>query len=242
MRRVTVRVEDGDWHFRAERTDGRVLFELEYAEDGTQSAPPMPAAVGPGPAPTPAPSLAALVNDEEYERSLDEVIKALGKNMPPGPPLTRVVEIGGFVGAMTKRLHRMTEGDRAEPVYMVDPFLGRSAEEANAGQQMLALNVASISPRTIPGSAREAADQMSPMNVDLLCISAHLGATSLSSLVSDWMRHLSAAGIIIGRFHRGSARAEAAVKELDDLFMEYSLEVTPLTDQWFMATRAEAKA
>lgn len=237
MRRMTVRVQEGDWLVRAEKPDGQMLFEVEFSEDGTTPAP----AVAASPEPASPPTLPAIAHDEEYERELDAAIKAFGKNMPQGPALSRVVEIGGFMGEMTKRLHRLTEGDRAEPVYMVDPFLGRTDNEAVA-RPLLALNVASISPRTIPGSASEAAGQMAPMNVDLLCVSAQLSTCSLASLADDWLRHLSQAGIVLGRFPKAPVTGDMAVKELGDLFTRQSLEVTRLTDEWFMATRTEVKA
>jgi hypothetical protein len=244
MRRVTVRVhQDGDWLFRAERDNGQMLFEVEFAEDGGTATAPASPEPSPLPSPESQPSLAALLDDERYQRDLDDAIKAFGKNMPQGPPFTRVLEIGGFLGEMTKRLHRITDGERSEPVYMVDPFMPRRDEFAAVCtpenlpnlRQLLAQNIEGISPRMVSGSEQSAADSLAPMGIDLLCISAGTGVAELLVILENWLPHLSASGVLLSRIPTDGDGA-SLVLSLSNM----GLNAKPIGIDWFIATRKEA--
>ena len=233
MRRVTVRVhQDGDWLFRAERTDGQVLFELECCDDGAV-APPAEAPASPPPSPSPSP-VNELLDQEEKE--FDEVLRAFGRAMPQGPSISRVVEIGAgnLVGKMTTRLHRFTEGDRSEPIYLVDPFIGVVPEFVHEMKALLRSNVAAIAPRYCEGTAAEVASHMQPMNADVLCVSAELDPEAFENILIDWLQHLSPSGMLLSRLPTATS-----LEHVCCVMEAVALEVADLGHGWFLATRKE---
>lgn len=198
MRRVTVRVaEDGDWQFRAERADGRLIFELQSVDDGT-AAPADATVLSLDPSDRPAVPWHAgefgnMVGppNEDWDQSLftlrDMVELAL-----PHPQGARVVEIGAGSGETTVAYARDWRGIPDVALWLVDPGEYRQLLDFNVTHHVPFANI-------LPTPAIEEAQNLSKQDLSLLILSAKLTRAEQVALVKAWLRHLVSGGRIVVR-------------------------------------------
>lgn len=199
MRRVTVRVaEDGDWQFRAERADGRLIFELQSVDDGPAAPgdatvlsvdPPEPPTV-----PWHAGEFGNMVGppDEDWDQSLF-TLRDIVELALPDPKGARIVEIGAGSGETTVAYARDWRGIPDVALWLVDP--------GSEHRQLLDFNVTHHVPfaNILPTPAIEEAQNLSKQDLSLLIISKLMDRAEQVAIVKAWIRHLVTGGRIVVR-------------------------------------------